>query len=83
VADIGLVGRTLGKYSIFLGGNPEGTRLNTLYEDIVPAAELPALIQSILLAYRNTRQSNERVGDWANRVGVELIHELTEQLIPA
>ncbi len=83
VADIGLVGRTLGKYSIFLGGNPEGTRLNTLYEDIVPAADLPALIHSILLVYRNTRQSNERVGDWANRVGVELIHELAEQLIPA
>ncbi len=83
VADIGLVGRTLGKYSLFLGGNPEGTRLNTLYEDIVPEADLPTMIKSILLAYRNTRQSNERVGDWANRVGVELIHELTEQLIPA
>ncbi len=83
VADIGLVGRTLGKYSLFLGGNPEGTRLNTLYEDIVPEADLPTMIQSILLAYRNTRQGNERVGDWANRVGVELIHELTEQSIPA
>ncbi|MCB0062339.1 MAG: NADPH-dependent assimilatory sulfite reductase hemoprotein subunit [Caldilineaceae bacterium] len=83
VADIGLVGRTLGKYSIFLGGNPEGTRLNTLYEDIVPATELPGMIRSILLAYINTRQSGERVGDWANRVGVELIHELTEQAVPA
>ncbi len=83
VADIGLVGRTLGKYSLFLGGNPEGTRLNTLYEEIVPAAELPDLIRSVLVAYTNTRQPGERVGDWANRVGVELIHELTQQLQPA
>ncbi|MEZ4676969.1 MAG: hypothetical protein R2932_22385 [Caldilineaceae bacterium] len=83
VADIGLVGRTLGKYSLFLGGNPEGTRLNTLYADIVPAEELPGMIHNILGAYCSTRQPNERVGDWANRVGVELIHELTAQLVPA
>jgi sulfite reductase (ferredoxin) len=83
VADIGLVGRTLGKYSVFLGGNPEGTRLNVLYEEIVPADELPQLIRGVLAAYRQTRQDRERIGDWANRVGVALIHELTEQLIPA
>jgi len=83
VADIGLVGRTLGKYSLFLGGNPEGTRLNTLYADLIPAAELPALIRSLLVAYVQTRQAEERVGDWANRLGGELIQELTEQLLPA
>jgi len=83
VGDIGLVGRTVGKYSVFLGGDPEGTRLNTLYQDIVPTEDLPTTIRSILLAYRNTRQESERLGDWANRVGVELIHELTEQALAA
>ncbi|MCB0188301.1 MAG: hypothetical protein KDE31_28725, partial [Caldilineaceae bacterium] len=61
----------------------EGTRLNTLYEEIVPADELPQLIRGVLSAYRHTRQDGERIGDWADRVGVALIHELTEQLIPA
>jgi sulfite reductase (ferredoxin) len=83
VADIGLVGRTLGKYTMFVGGNPEGTRLNTLYQDLIPADELPGVIRQVLQAYRQTRQEGERVGDWANRVGVDLIHELSNSLVPA
>lgn len=80
VSDIGLVGRTLGKYSIFLGGNPEGTRLNTLYLDVVPADDVPTMIRQILQVYRQTRQEGERVGDWADRIGVESIRELTSSL---
>lgn len=83
VADIGLVGRTLGKYNVYLGGNPEGTRLNTLFAELVPDAELPGLIRNILITYRNTRQENERVGDWSSRVGVQLVRELTEELVAA
>ncbi|MEZ4866461.1 MAG: NADPH-dependent assimilatory sulfite reductase hemoprotein subunit [Caldilineaceae bacterium] len=83
VADIGLVGRTLGKYTLFLGGNPEGTRLNVQYADLIPASDLPGVIRQVLQAYVQTRQPEERVGDWATRVGVDLIHELTETLEPA
>jgi sulfite reductase (ferredoxin) len=83
VADIGLVGRSLGKYTLFLGGNPEGTRLNTQYQDLIPAAELPRVIRQVLQVYRQTRHEGERVGDWANRVGVELIHELSDSLVTA
>jgi len=83
VADIGLVGRSLGKYTLFLGGNPEGTRLNTLYQDLIPAEELPGVIRQVLQVYRQTRQEGERVGDWANRVGVELIQELSNSLVHA
>lgn len=80
VADIGLVGRSLGKYTIFLGGNPEGTRLNTQYQDLIPAAEVPVVIRQVLQVYRQTRQDGERVGDWANRVGIDLIRELSSSL---
>lgn len=83
VADIGLVGRSLGKYTLFLGGNPEGTRLNTQYQDLIPAAAVPGVIRQVLLAYRQTRQEGERVGDWANRVGVDLIRELSDSLVVA
>lgn len=83
VADIGLVGRSLGKYTIFLGGNPEGTRLNTQYRDLVPEAELANALRDVLQVYLNNRQPGERVGDWANRVGVELIQELTQSAVPA
>lgn len=75
VADIGLVGRTLNKYTVLLGGNPEGTRLNVLYRDLVPAAELPATLRHVLTKFKATRQPGERVGDWATRVGVANIDE--------
>ena len=77
VADIGLVGRTLGKYNIYLGGNPEGTRLNTLYDELIPAEKLPGVLRQVLQIYVQTRQDGERIGDWASRVGVESIHELS------
>lgn len=83
VADIGMVGRTLGKYTLYLGGNPEGTRLNTIYQDLIPAEELPGVIRQVLQVYRQTRQEGERVGDWANRVGVDLIRELSSSLTVA
>ncbi|MHB8865170.1 MAG: NADPH-dependent assimilatory sulfite reductase hemoprotein subunit, partial [Pirellulaceae bacterium] len=38
-ADIGLVGKARGRYTLFLGGHRLGTRLNFLYEDLVPAEE--------------------------------------------
>jgi len=83
VAAMGRVGRSLGKYSLFLGGNPEGTRLNPQYQDLIPAAAVPGVIRQVLLAYRQTRQEGARVGDWANRVGVDLIRELSDSLVVA
>jgi sulfite reductase (ferredoxin) len=76
VADIGLVGRTLNKYNIYLGGNLEGTRMNKLYRELVASADLAQEIEVVLRSYIAQRQPNERVGDWANRVGVESINAL-------
>ncbi len=70
VSDIGLVGRTLGKYTLFLGGNPEGTRMNVLYRDLIPSTELPGVIRHVLTTFVASRQPGERVGDWATRIGV-------------
>ena len=77
VADIGLVGRTLNKYTIFLGGNPEGTRLNVQYRDLVPADELTEAIRTVLVAYVAQRQPGEALGDWATRVGIAALPTAT------
>lgn len=73
VADIGLVGRTLGKYNIYLGGNLEGTRLNTLYRELVSGVDLPSAIRAVVAAYVENRHDGERIGDWAARTGVAAI----------
>jgi sulfite reductase (ferredoxin) len=70
MADIGLVGRTLGKYNIYLGGNMEGTRMNVLYRELVPSAEIHTVLRQVLTTYITDRHPGERVGDWATRVGM-------------
>ncbi len=77
VADIGLVGRTLDKYNIYLGGNLEGTRLNTLYRELVSGPELAQAVGTVLAAYRDQRTPGERLGDWADRVGIDAIQTTT------
>ncbi len=81
MADIGLVGRTLGKYTIFLGGNMEGTRMNVQYRDLVPAKDLQNVLRKVLQTYVKTRLPNERLGDWSQRIGVENVDSLAA--IPA
>jgi sulfite reductase (ferredoxin) len=77
VADIGLVGRTVGKYNIYLGGNLEGTRISKLYRELVVGDNLAKEIEGVLRSYLADRLPNERLGDWADRVGVENINALT------
>lgn len=78
VADLGIVGRTLGKYNLYLGGNMEGTRLNTLYKELIPAAEMAQVVRNVLTTYVETRTSQERIGDWAERLGIDAIVQQTD-----
>src|SRR6185369_7092166 len=49
-SDIGLVGKAMGKYTVYVGGRLLGDRLNFIYKDMVPAADIiPTLVP--LLAY--------------------------------
>jgi sulfite reductase (ferredoxin) len=69
--DIGFVGKTLGKYTIFVGGNVFGTRLAFIYKDLIPQAELvPALIP-LLHQYKAERSNGESFGDFCVRKGRE------------
>ena len=84
-ADIGLVGRTLdvksgeGKYTIFVGGNLIGTRMNVVYKDLVPMSQIVPELRPLLLRYRDQAQPDETLGDFCERVGVEeLLHRQAE-----
>jgi len=71
VADIGFVGRSLDKYSIFIGGDPTGTRLNELYKDMVPGEDLVNEVRPLLEHYKRERSNGESFSDFWNRVGIE------------
>ncbi|MDB5347552.1 MAG: sir 1 [Schlesneria sp.] len=69
--DIGLVGKALGKYTIFLGGNAQGTRLAFIYKDMIPEAEVASAVAPALNYYKANRHSGESFGDFCHRKGLE------------
>jgi len=77
--DIGIVGRTLGKYTILLGGRLLGDRLNQLYKDVVAFADLKPEITAVLACYKAERHSGETLGDFCHRKGVHDVRTWTEQ----
>jgi len=72
-ADLAFVGRSLNKYGVFVGGSMLGTRLGTLYADLVPRDRLVAAVRPLFERYRDERLDNERFGDFVHRVGVQAV----------
>jgi sulfite reductase (ferredoxin) len=66
--EIGLVGKTVGKYTILVGGNTEGTRLNFIYKDLVPLEDIVPTLAPLLARFKAERQNSESFGDFATRV---------------
>jgi sulfite reductase (ferredoxin) len=76
VADIGFVGQSLNKYSIFIGGDPSGTRLNTLYKELVVMEDLIDEVTPLLKEYSENRKNGESFGDYFERTGIGLAEEV-------
>jgi sulfite reductase (ferredoxin) len=68
-ADIGLVGKAAGKYTILLGGRTLGNRLNFIYADLVPEADLVATLVPVLAHFNESRHPGETLGDFCARLG--------------
>ena len=67
--DIGIVGKTLGKYTIYLGGNILGTRIGFIYADTVLLDNIADVVSPALAYYKQARQNGEGFGDFCWRVG--------------
>ncbi len=78
-SDIGIVGRTAGKYTIFLGGRLLGNRLNEQYKDVVPFEDLSQEITAVLACYKAERHGDETLGDFCHRKGVEGVRTWADQ----
>ena len=68
-SDIGLVGKTKGKYTLFLGGRTEGNRLNWIYKDLVPSEEVVSTLAPVLKHFKELRNDGESFGDFCDRIG--------------
>ena len=70
--DIGLVGKAAGeKYTLYLGGNAEGTRLAFIYDDMVAKAEIVPKLSPLFALFKQRRRNGESFGDFCDRLGQE------------
>jgi len=70
---IGLVGKAAGKYTVFLGGNAEGTRLAFIYQDMVPYDDIVPKLVPALAWYKADRNEGETFADFCHRQGAEAL----------
>jgi len=66
-ADVGLVGRNAGKYTIYLGGRVLGDRLAFLYRDLVPLDSIPAALAPLFVDFKRGALPGEAFGDFCVR----------------
>jgi len=67
LAEIGFVGKSEGHYNLYLGGNFNGTRLNTLYKETLTEDEILAELKPIIVDYAQNRTDEEKFGDFVIR----------------
>ncbi len=70
-ADVGLSGRAVGKYAIYLGGGLTGMRLSFLYKDLVPLDDIVPILTGLLAYFKRERLEGEAFGDFCYRKGAE------------
>lgn len=75
-SEIGLVGRSGSKYTLYIGGDSYGRRMNFEVQDSVPIEQLPAKLGNVFKAFKAERQGTELFGDFCHRVGLNRLQEI-------
>ncbi|MDX6916367.1 assimilatory sulfite reductase (NADPH) hemoprotein subunit [Pectobacterium carotovorum] len=70
LAEIGLVGKAVGRYNLHLGGNREGTRIPRMYRENINETEILAEIDRLIGLWAQDRQPNECFGDFTIRTNI-------------
>jgi sulfite reductase (ferredoxin) len=73
LGEIGIVGVSADRYTLYLGGNAASTRLNRVYREGVHAAEVADVLTPLFARWRNERTPGEEFGDFCLRAAWEKI----------
>ncbi len=68
-SDIGIVGRSGEKFTLFVGGSVTGQRLNFELMDLVPKANIVPILGRLFRVYQSERRPGESFGDYCDRLG--------------
>lgn len=81
--DIGVVGRAPGLYTLFVGGDFEGTRLSFQIADKVPQTAIAARLEPLFAAWAADRAPGEGFGDYCTRIGQDAARGLLDAKVAA
>jgi sulfite reductase (NADPH) hemoprotein beta-component len=70
LGEIGLVGKSLGRYNLYLGAGFAGDRLNKLYKENLNEQEIIETLEPIISDYASFRNANEHFGEFVIRKGL-------------
>lgn len=72
-SDIGLVGRSGDKYTLYVGGRIHGDRLSYELQDLLPKDQIAPTLKKILAVYKTDRHPGEGFGDYVTRLGKDTV----------
>ena len=70
LSEIGLVGKAVGRYNLYAGGNRQGTRIPRLYKENITEPEILAILREWIAGWATGREPGEGFGDYAVRTGI-------------
>ncbi len=82
MAELGFVGSGPESYQVWLGGSGNQTRLAQTYVEKMHINDLEAELEPVFVYFKQSRQLEEKFGDFSDRVGLEAIREFTANYKP-
>ncbi|RMF64281.1 MAG: sulfite reductase, ferredoxin dependent [Cyanobacteria bacterium J069] len=75
LAEIGFVGQSPEAYQLWLGADPNQTRLGLVYMDKMPIQDLEKTLEPLFVFFKQKRNADESFGDFTYRVGLEALRQ--------
>jgi len=76
--DIGIVGRVPGAYSLYVGGDFEGTRLNQAVAERLDISGIAEALDPLFALFAASRRKGEGFGDFCHRIGISVVQQVVE-----
>src|SRR5436853_1488292 len=78
--DIGIVGRVPGSYSLYVGGDFAGTRLNEAIAERLDIAQIADALDPLFARFAASRADGEGFGDFCHRIGIAALPPIVEDV---
>ncbi|QCI22276.1 assimilatory sulfite reductase (NADPH) hemoprotein subunit [Buchnera aphidicola] len=67
LSEIGLIGKSIGRYNLYIGGNRIGSRIPTIYKENITEKEVLIHLENLIKKWSIEREQEEGLGDFIIR----------------